>query len=249
MSKLPFAQQYFQAVITLVQAILEQEQDNLDAAATLWVKSLAEGGVIHIFGAGHAHLFAEEVAYRAGGLVQVNPIVDYGYTLLGGSASRSTRLERLEGYARAILASYDLKPGEVLVIVSQSGINPGPIEAALEGKKRGLHVIAITSLAQSRQLPSRHSSGKRLFELADVVIDNHIPLGDAIIELRPDLPKVSAVSTVIGAAILQSLVAEVAARLLHRGIMPAIWVSANVPGGDEHNLELAAKYPSRLKPF
>lgn len=249
MSKIPFALQYYQASMAILRSIFDEEQDHLDMAATYMVETLAKGGVIHFFGAGHAHLFAEEVAYRAGGLVPVNPILDYGYTLMGGSASRSTRLERLEGYARIILANYDLRPGEVLVIVSQSGINPGPVEAALEGKAKGLRVIAITSLTQSRSLPSRHSSGKRLFEIADVVIDNHVPIGDAIVELRPELPKTSAVSTVVGAAILQSLMAEVAARLLERGVMPAIWVSANVPGGDEHNLELASKYPTRLKSF
>ncbi len=249
MAEIPLARQYLQTTFSILQQVLHYEQANLDAATRLIAESLESGGVLHVFGAGHAHLFAEEVAYRAGGLVPVNPILDYGYTLMGGSASRSTRLERLEGYAKILLGNYDLRSGEVLVIVSQSGINPGPVEAALAGKEKSLHVVAVTSRGQSRLLPSRHSSGKRLFEIADVVIDNHVPTGDAVVELRPDLPKVSAVSTVVGAAILQSLVAEVAARLLQMGTEPPIWISANVPGGDEHNLQLAAKYPSRIKSF
>jgi len=249
MAEVIFAERYIQTALSILQQILRDESKGIDAAAELIVESLAAGGVIHVFGSGHAHLFAEELAYRAGGLAPVNPIVDYGYTLMGGSASRSTRLERLEGYAVVQLQNYDLRPGEVLLAVSQSGINPGPVEAALFAKEKGLHVVAVTSLVHSGNLPSRHSSGKRLFEIADVVIDSHVPMGDALVELHPDIPKVSPGSTVVGAAILQALVAEVASRLLQRGTEPPVWISSNVPGGDEHNLRLAEKYPSRLKAF
>ena len=228
---------------------MHDEAMTIDRAAEMMVTSLAGGGTLHVFGAGHAHLFAEELAFRAGGLAPVNPIVDYGYTLMGGSASLSTRLERLEGYATAKLQSYDLRPGEVLLVVSQSGINPGPVEAALYAKERHLNVIAVTSVGHSRGMLSRHSSGKRLYEIADVVIDNHVPMGDALVELRPGFPRVSAASTVVGAAILQALVAEVTSRLMQRGIEPPVWISSNVPDGDAHNKRLAEKYPARIKAF
>ena len=181
MTEIPFAERYLQAALTILQQIVRDESRAIDAAAELILNSLAEGGTLHVFGSGHAHLFAEELAYRAGGLAPVNPLVDYGYTLMGGSASRSTRLERLEGYAIVQMQNYDLRTGEVLLAVSQSGINAGPVEAALFAKERDLHVVAVTSLAHSGNLPSRHSSGKRLFEIADVVIDTHVPMGDALV--------------------------------------------------------------------
>lgn len=249
MSVLPYASKLFSTSIVIIQRVWQQEESNLDAAATLLTECIAAGGVFHIFGAGHSHLFAEEVSYRAGGLVPVNPILDIGYTLMGGPPSRSSALERLEGYVSTILNSYDLRPNEVMIIISQSGRNAGPLEAAMYAKEKGLQVIAITSLAQSKAQTSRHSSGKRLFEIADVVIDNHVPEGDAAVELKPGQPKVAPLSTIVGAAILQGLVAEVAGRLLDRGIAPPVWVSANVEGGDEHNRKMALQYQSRVRHF
>ncbi len=249
MTDIPLIQTYFKEATELLESVLRDEAHNLDRTAALIADSLAAGGVLHVFGAGHGHLFAEELAYRAGGLVPINPIVDYGYTLMGGSASRSTKLERLEGYSRILLENFEFRRGEVILIVSQSGINPGPVEAALTAHAHGLQVVAVTSLGQSSSLPSRHSSGLHLFEIADVVIDNHVPTGDALVELKPGFPKVAAVSTVVGAAILQSLVAEVTHRLLDRGLEPPIWISANVPEGDEHNRKMAGKYPSRMKAY
>lgn len=249
MTEIQSIQRYFHDAISILEKVLRDEVRNLDQTAELISTSLATGDALHVFGAGHGHLFAEELAYRAGGLVPINPIIDYGYTLMGGSASRSTLLERLEGYSRIILENYDFHPGEVILIVSQSGINPGPVDVAITAREKGLQVVAITSLEQSSSLVSRHSSGKRLFELADVVIDNHVPTGDALIELQPGFPKVAAVSTVVGAAILQSLVAEIAQRLFDLGQEPPIWVSANVPSGDDHNRKMAGKYPSRIKAY
>ncbi len=249
MLTLTFGKQLFSAVHEIQDLILRDEAGNLAKAAQLLADSIAQGGVLHVFGAGHSHLFAEELAFRAGGLAPVNPILDIGYTLIGGPPSRSTRLERLEGYVESVLDGYDLRPGEVFIVMSQSGRNPGPVGAALYAKARGLTVIAVTSVSQSKSLPSRHSSGKRLFEIADLVIDSHVPIGDAAIELRPDLPRVAPLSTIIGATILQSIVAEVAGLLVERGFEPPIWVSSNVESGDEHNLRMAAQYPSRLKAF
>lgn len=249
MKPTPMIDHYFSQATAILAQVLQEERQPIERAADLIVASLSRQGVLHVFGAGHSHLFAEELAYRAGGLVAINPILDYGYTLMGGSATRSTKLERLEGYARIILDNYHLSPEEVLLVVSQSGINPGPVEAALLAKERGLHVVAITCLAQSQTLASRHSSGKRVFEVADVVINNHVPVGDALIEVKPGLPRVAAVSTVIGVTILQSLVAEVAYRLVAAGGSLPTWISSNVPGGDEHNATLAEQYPSRLRSF
>jgi uncharacterized phosphosugar-binding protein len=236
------ANRYFQTAIDTIEQVMESEKEALDQAAQWIANSMVDDGVLHIFGAGHSMLMGQELMFRAGGLSPVNAILDINFSLMGPPPSAGTALERMEGY--------EFRPGEVLVVVSQSGRNPVPIEAAMEGKKRGLKVIALTSMQQSSQATSRHSSGKRLFEVADLVLDTHVISGDACIEIAPGLPRTSPLSTVVGAAIMQALVAEVAQRLYDAGVQPPVWVSANVPGGDERNVELISRYGGRrLKAF
>lgn len=246
---LDYAKQYLQTAAAALERILATQAEAMDTAAGWAAESILAGGVLHVFGSGHSHELAEEISFRAGGLAAVNPLLDTNLTLMGGPASFSTRLERLEGYAEALLQNYDLRPGEVMLVLSQSGINPGPVEMALAAKKRGLRVAAVTSLAHSRAAASRHSSGLRLFEAADVVIDNCVPAGDACIDHGPDMPPTSPLSTVAGAAILQALVAEVAARIRAAGQVPPVWVSSNLPQGDAHNQGLIGRYPSRRLSF
>lgn len=240
---------FFEIAIQALEHVRASQAEAIRTAGRWIADSVRQGGFMHVFGAGHSHLFGEEVTYRAGGLAPVNAILDIGYTMMATPPSHSTRLERLEGYASSVLSNYDLRPGEVLVVMSQSGINPGPVEAALAARALGLRVVAVGSLAQSRSSASRHSSGKRLFEVADLAIDNLVPPGDASLQLRPDAPKVGPLSTVVGAAILQSVVVAAVRFLLEDGIEPPIWVSSNVPGGDEHNTRLKAQFPSRRRAF
>lgn len=243
------ARTYFEKAIATLEKVMATQSAALDQAAQWIAESLKANGVLHIFGGGHSQLLGEELMFRAGGLAPVNAILDINFSLMGGGPpTRSTALERMEGYAKLVLDRYDLCPGEVLIVVSQSGINAAPIEAAMEGKARGLKVIALTSVEQSAQAKSRHSSGKRLFEVADLVIDNCVVPGDACVEIALGIPKAAPLSTVVGAAILQALVAEVAKRLYDAGVEPPIWLSANVPGGDQRLTELAARYGGhRLK--
>jgi uncharacterized phosphosugar-binding protein len=204
--------------------------------------------MIHVFGCGHSHLMAEEAFWRAGGLVPVHPILDPNLTLLGGL--RTSPLERLEGYARVLLTGEDLRPGEVLVVFSNSGINALPLEVALAAKEAGLRVVAVTSLAHSKGVEPRHSSGQRLFELADVTIDTHVPTGDAAVDLAGltsgvEEHRVAPLSTAIGALIWNALVAEVAYLRAAAGAEPATFISQNVPGGDEANEALVSPYRPR----
>ena len=248
-SKLPYASQLFSIVIDTLNLILKDEGENIKSVVERITKSISADGIVHIFGCGHSHLFAEDLSYRAGGLVPINPILDTGYTLIGGPASRSTRLERLEGYAKALLDGYAFHPEEVFIVMSQSGRNPGPVEAALYAQKKELQVVGITSVSQSKEQSSRHSSGKKLFEIADIVIDTHVPSGDAAVELAKGQPKVAPISTVIGSSILQGIVAEVAGAIHQKGEVPPVWLSSNVDGGDDHNARMASKYQSRILPF
>lgn len=249
MSDLLYANQYLSKAIDIITKIQQEEQASIAAAVQACYESIQNKGMIHMFGAGHSHLFAEEMSYRAGGLIYINPIQDIGYTLYGGNYSRSTELERLEGYATVVLNSYDLRENEVMIISSQSGRNVGVVEAALYAKNKKLKVIAITSLLQSQNAKSRHPSGKMLYEIADIVIDNHVPIGDAAIELKPGMPGVSPLSTVVGAAILQSLTAEIAGKILNStGELP-VWISSNLDKGDNNNIRLVSEIESRIKLF
>jgi len=248
-SDIPYTTQLFSIVIDTIKLIIENEGKSIQRAALMITKSITDGGVVHIFGSGHSHLFAEDISYRAGGLVPVNPILDIGYTLIGGPPSRSSRLERLEGFASALLDGYEFYPGEVFIVMSQSGRNPGPVEAALYAKSKSLQVIAVTAVEQSKGQSSRHSSGKKLYEIADLVIDSHVPTGDAAVELQKGQPKVAPISTIVGSSILQGIVAEVAGLIMEEGEIPPIWLSSNIDGGDEHNKKMADIYKSRIRSF
>ncbi len=163
------ANDYLVNVQELVKTIQETQMDAIQTAAEWITESLEAGGVFHAFGSGHSHIIAIEAHHRAGGLVPMQPIND----------PAEGKAERLEGYAAILLNQYDVREGEVLLISSNSGINAVPIEMALEAKARGLKVVAITSMAHTQAGSARHSSGKKLYQVADLVIDNCGIMGDA----------------------------------------------------------------------
>ena len=235
---------YLDAACRTLREIADTQAANISAGADLMTQTILQGGMVHVFGAGHSHTLAEEMFARAGGLVPVNPILDPDMTALGGFM-KSSDLERLEGFGRVIFDHHDARPGEVVIVVSQSGKNAAPVEVALAARERGLGVIGITSLAHSRGVPAEHSSGKKLYEIADVVIDNRVPYGDAAIQIRAGLPRVAPLSTVACAAICNSLVAETASRLALRGVDPPIWTSGNIPGGREANAAHVQRFRDR----
>jgi len=237
---------YFEKAVATILKAQETQAEALDTACE-WIKDLLEkDGVLHVFGSGHSHAISEDVFWRAGGLAPVDAVLDVNLTMHGGgSPTRGTNLERLEGYAKIVLDNYDLRKGEVIIVISNSGINALPIEVAQLSKEMGLKVIALTNLEQSKAAKSRHSSGKKLYELADLVIDTCVEPGDACIEVAPNLPKAAPLSTVVSCAILQSMVAEVATRMYADGVEPPLWLSANVPGGDERLPALREKNGGR----
>lgn len=237
---------YYQTVMRLIAAIMRSQGDSLERAAQAVFESLRVDGVFHVFGSGHSHSLAEEAYHRAGGLVPVNAIQEVFLTPLT-PPGMSGQLERVSGLATILLDRHDLRPGEVLMVISNSGINIVPVEVALEGKARGLTVIALTSLAHSRGVPSRHASGKRLFEIADIVLDNCGEPGDAAVRYEGLPGKVAPTSLLAGAYIINSLVCRVVELFLAKSLTPPVYLSANVPGGDEHNGRLEAKYRGRIR--
>ncbi len=231
-----FVEMYLNGVADMLKAILSESRPAIHEAAQGVAEAITRGGSFLLFGSGHSALIARDAAYRAGGFAPALAIDD----IADGDA------ERLEGLATYILARYDLRPESVIAVISNSGINAVPIEIALIARDAGLKVIAITSLAHSRAVPPRHSSGKKLFEVADLVIDTHSAPGDAAIALPGTPYRSGATSTIAGSAIVQSITVQAAALLAERGIEPPIWVSANLPEGDAHNKALLGRYRPSL---
>jgi uncharacterized phosphosugar-binding protein len=218
----------------------------LEEAARLVADSVAAGGVLHLFGAGHSQLPALDAYVRAGGLACVNPILDPELSPARGLELAA--VERTEGRAAAILEGQDLRPGEVVVVVSNSGVNAVPVEVALGCRERGLRVVALTNLEQAKATAPRHPSGARLHELADVVIDNRCPPGDAAVALTSG-ERVGPLTTVVAAAVVAALCARVAELLLAEGRRPPVLTSQNLDGvpAAERNAALLRPYLDRVR--
>lgn len=229
---------------------IEMEQTHAIRAAGILVgESIARGGILHTFGAGHSHMIAEEAFFRAGGLAPVNLILDERLVFLKGAAE-STYAERESGYAEVLLAREDIEATDVAIIISNSGRNAVPIEMATGMKARGVRVIAITNLKQSMRSTSRHSSGKRLFETADVVVDNCVREGDATLELPGTPYRVGPMSTVAGAAIINAIVIEAVDWLHKEGRPVPVFSSANVENASDCAMHSAiARWQSRVRLF
>ncbi len=248
---------YRREVARRLDAITASAHDGgLDAAVDLLATAIAAGGVVHAFGTGHSEAFAMEVAGRAGGLVPTNRIAlrdavlhgDHGLAELAGDPP----LERDPAIAADVLATATLQEHDVLVVASSSGVNGSVVGLALLARERGLPVIAVTSLEHSAAVEPKHPSGKRLSDVADVVLDNRAPYGDAtLVGLDglggPDGVAVGAVSSITAAYLAQLLTVGTVAALIERGVDPPLYVSANVPGGDEHNAVLEARYAGRIR--
>jgi len=223
---------YLDGLCTLLQQIQSTQAEALCRAARLVSDTILDGGLVYTFGSAHSQLVALEVHGRAGSLCPIVQIMD---PLWG-------RVERVEGVAPALLKGLPFRAGDTIFVISNSGRNPQPIEVALRARELGLHVIAITSMAHSRSVSSRHSSQKKLFELAEVVLDTGAPAGDTSLSLAGLPAQVGPVSTVLGAALLNAVVVQASQYILDAGQVPPILMSANIEGGDAHNARVVARY-------
>lgn len=222
------------------------DEGGLDRAITLLADSIAAGGVVHVFGTGHSEAFAMEVAGRAGGLIPTNKIALRDLVLRGGedrSLLGSSLLERDPQIAEKLWALVPASPQDVVIIASNSGVNGSIVGFALQAKEHGHPVIAVTSLQHTAAVEPKHPSGKRLSEIADVVIDNLAPYGDTTLEIAG--LGVGAVSSLTAAFIAQLLTLGTVERLAQSS-EPPVYISANTPGGHERNVQLEARYGDRL---
>ena len=231
---------YFSDLIARLTALKATLAEPMARAEDAIVETARRDGLVYVFGTGHSHMLAEEVHFRAGGLALTVPILA-GPTMLHEGAVAGTAYERMEGVVGPIMDRYPIGPDDVLFVSSNSGVNAAPLEAARIGKARGATVIAITSVDYS----SAAAKGReRLADLADIVLDNGAPPGDAVIGVEGSELKVGPVSTAIGVTIINAIMAGVAARLVGDGNAP-IYLSANMPGARENNEQLVARFRPR----
>ncbi|WP_433511279.1 sugar isomerase domain-containing protein [Nonomuraea sp. CA-143628] len=234
--------------LELAHQVVETQAEPVRRAAALLVASLRAGGVVNAFGSGHSEAIAMEIAGRAGGLVPSNRLTPRDLVLYGGRPPSvlTPELERDPEIAHRIYELAPVAPQDVFVLISSSGINGAVVELATIVKDRGHPLIALTSVQHSSQMTSRHPSGRKLLDLADVVLDNGAPYGDAILEL-PGGGGYGAISTVTSALLAQMVVTEAVAELVALGETPPIYLSVNVAGGDEHNKALESRYAGRIR--
>ncbi len=237
---------YLEEIRKSLETIENKSMKSIEEAVALIAKAIMNERNIWTFGTGHSHLIAQEAMYRAGGLALINCIFCEGVSLSATPVTISTVLERFEPLATEILKSSNYKEGDVLIIHSVSGINGLPVEMARLGREKGMSVVAITNMNHSEQTKSRHSSGKKLKDFADVVIDDGGLKGDAVVEIKNIKEKVGATSTVTGASIMNMIVIGVTKTLSNLDYDVPIYYSSNVDGGDNHNDAVKRKHDQNI---
>ena len=239
-----YASEYLENMESILEQIKANQPQYRETAAAI-LAQVKKGGMIFPFGTGHGHLLALEMFYRAGGMVRVNPILTEEL-MLHKSATGSSAFERSEGKAEPLLNEYNVGDKDVVIVFSNSGINPLTIEMALGAKERGALTVALTNLNHSRPLQSRHHSGLKLYEICDFVLDNFGVLGDACVEVASGI-KIGPTSTIAGAAIVHTLTAMMVEMAEADGYDLELYTSGNVPNGHERNLYLIEKYKDIIK--
>lgn len=237
--------EYFQKLRELLDEVENEEQDNMSKAAHEIARCLQNDGIVHVFGSGHSHMLAEELFYRAGGLAPISPILIEDLMLHKG-AVESSNLEKKSGLAIEYLSSSNILAGDVVIVASTSGRNPVPIEVAGIAKERGAFVIAITSPRYATTQASRHESGKYLYEVADLTLNNHIEIGDTLLHHPKSPSGFSSGSSIIGMTIMNAIMAETIKIMLEKGIAPPVFQSNNANHAASHNQYLIDRYKDRI---
>jgi uncharacterized phosphosugar-binding protein len=240
---------FFDAALERVATLRRTQTEAIKQAAALLADAISRGGVVHIFGTGHSQAFAMEMANRAGGLVPMDVMALSDLCSRGGepwSVLSDPAVERDPAYAHKVLRTHRIQKEDAFIIVSNSGRNGSTVEMALQVKRHGHPLVVVTAMAHTQQVTSRHPSGKRLFEVGDVVIDNCGPYGDALLADDGLAAPVCSVSSIAGGFIAQALTAEIIRLSLENGETPPVLISANVDGADEHNRAVRERYAGRI---
>ena len=239
--------QYMDKVTEILKIVRENESGVIQEAIDLMTEANLNKQSVFIFGASHAGILMEEMYYRAGGMMTINPIFGREVMLDRSPITFTSQMERLEGYGTSLASTVDFKENDVLILHSVSGRNPIIIDIAIAAREKGVKLIGLTNVSYSKSVTSRHSSGKRLFEVVDIVIDNHGDIGDACCDIKGIEQKVGASSTVVGASIYYTIIVETCQKLVDSGVKyPPIFYSANLDGGDQLNQDLYEQYKESI---
>ena len=242
---------YYKKIIENLEQVNKTEEPNIDAAASLMADAIANDRLIHVYGGGgHTTLPVGEMFFRAGGLANIDPVMEPALSVFN-QALKYLELERTVNFGASIVRYYKLQKDDVLIIFHNIGINPATIDAAEEAKREGAKIIAVSSSYWQEEMPKdhfiRHPSGKNLFDLADVCINDYNPVGDAAVVVPGFETPIAPISNIVDFYIAHMLEIKTVAECVRRGIKPPVWSSANVPGGDEKNAALIEKYRPRVK--
>ncbi len=246
-----YTQQYWDIIKDNIEKINQKQGENVKAAAKLMADAIENDRLIGVYGGGgHTTLCMGEMFFRAGGLANINPIMETGLSVFN-QALKYLEFERTVNYGAAIIKYYDLKKDDLLIIFHNIGINPATIDAAEEAKKRGVKIIAVSSSLWQSEMPKdhfiRHPNGKNLFDYADVRIDDYNPVGDAVINVEGFGTPIAPISNIVDFYIAHLLEIRTVEECVKRGIVPPCWTSANTPDGDKKNAALLEKYKPRVK--
>jgi uncharacterized phosphosugar-binding protein len=237
---------YRDNVVGVLDRLVAEQRDAIETAQGWVAETLRQDGIVFATGSGHSHLIAEEVFYRAGGIAPLQAILDPALMLHEG-AHRSTQLERVEGYAAQVLADYPMGAKDILFIASNSGRNAFPVEAALYAKTRGVRTVAVTSMDHAGKVASRHSSGRLLHDVADLVIDNAVAQGDASLEIHGNGARMGPISTIAGAFIMNIVMAGAVEALAAAGVAVDVYRSANLDNADSGAGAIVERWRGRIK--
>ena len=236
---------YLKNIINLLHKLENTQENMIDRVADVCAECIYNGGLLYFFGTGHSHMICEEPFYRAGGLACIYPILETDLMLHEG-ASKSSGYERLEGLGNLVVANTNISKGDVLFIASNSGRNCAVIDAALEAKKRGAITVAITSMDHTTKVASRHSSGLKLYQVCDYVLDNGGEMGDASVELVGMEQKIAPTSSVMDITLVNLILVNTVEILLRKGMKPPVFMSANTDAGDQANKAVLDMYRARI---
>jgi uncharacterized phosphosugar-binding protein len=244
--------QYRDRIMEALNRIWETQIANIEHVSATMADCIVRGGLVHLFGSGHSVLPVQDMFPRYGAFPGFRPLMDMRLMWMNvigsGGAKGVLWLERREGYASVLFENEPIRAGDVMMVFSHGGLNAAGIEVLQESKKRGLTTVAITSMDNYRRRESTHSSGKKLADVADYVIDNCIPAEDALVTIKDWKAPVAAGSTVSTVTIAMAIVAQVATELAARGHNPPVFVSPNVPGiPADNNNQVYAAYERSLK--
>lgn len=237
---------YIDIVKDTIDRAYNGQTEAVNAASDALAAAVESKHNVFVFGCSHAGIIAEEVFYRTGGLAVINPIFFPAMMLNTRPITMTSALERVSGIGTVILDQNNVKKGDLLIIHSVSGRNTVPVEMATEAHKRGIKTVCITNLNYSRAVTSRHPSGKRLFEVCDIVIDNMGEKGDAAVTVEGLPEKIGPTSTAVGAALINAIVIDAVNKMIADGTVPPVLMSANLDGGDEHNAKIFTEYKDNI---